>query len=63
MTLVKVSEREKERERERERSYFIYYSLQEELTNAKISGSVDNPEGMLDALLQVALCEVRQDTT
>ena len=55
MTLVKVSERERERE-------LIYYSSQEQLRNAKISGSVDNPEGMLDALLQVSLCEVRQNT-
>lgn len=51
------------RERERERGHISFIILyQEELSNAKISGSVDNPEGMLDALLQVALCEVRQDT-
>lgn len=34
-------------------------ALQTELTNAKLSASPDHPEGILDAMLQSALCEVR----
>ena len=33
-------------------------SLQEELDNAQLSASPDHPESLLDALLQVATCEV-----
>ena len=32
--------------------------LNDELNNAKLSASPDHPESILDALLQVAVCEV-----
>lgn len=32
--------------------------LNDELNNAKLSASPDHPESLLDALLQVAVCEV-----
>ena len=32
--------------------------LNDELSNAKLSASPDHPESLLDALLQVAVCEV-----
>ena len=35
---------------------FEHVYMQEELNNIAISASTDNPEGGLDALLQVAAC-------
>lgn len=33
--------------------------LETRLNNARLSASLDNPEGILDAVLQAAVCEVR----
>ena len=35
----------------------VYYYHQSTVQRVNISGNVDNPEGTLDALMQIAVCD------
>ena len=36
---------------------FIFFVFQSVINRVNISGNIDNPEGTLDALMQIAVCD------
>lgn len=37
--------------------FFIFFVFQSVINRVNISGNIDNPEGTLDALMQIAVCD------